>query len=286
LDAAAINARRLDRLGTIPRFMTNPTARWAFAAALAVVVGCAPETVSAPPQPSGAWWRPPVRQSWQWQLTTPVDRSVDVQVYDIDYEHNDAAVVVALHSAGRRVVCYLEVGAMESFRPDAARFAASIVGNVVPGYPDERYVDIRSPLLRPIIEARFDTCKNKGFDAIEPDIDDSYLSPTGFPLTRADQITFNTWFAAAAHARGLAILLKNGSGLAADFATVMDGALVEQCFQYTECAAFSAFIALGKPVFEVEYALPRSAFCAQANALEFNAMRKKVNLDATREPCR
>jgi len=186
----------------------------------------------------------------------------------------------------KRQVCYLEVGALESFRADAARFPASTVGNVVPGYPDERYLDIRSPQLRPIIEARFDTCKTRDFDAIEPDIDDSYLSATGFPLARADQIAFNTWLAGSAHARGLAILLKNGSALAAELAPVMDGAVVEQCFQFNECAAFSAFIALGKPVFEVEYTLPTSAFCAQANALDFNAMRKRTSLDVAREPCR
>lgn len=227
--------------------------------------------------------------SWQWQLTTPVDTSVAVQMYDIDLFDNDASVVAGLHAAGRRAICYMEVGAWESYRPDAASFPESIKGNVMPGYSSERYVDIRSPLLRPIIEARLDMCKAKGFDGIEPDIDDSYAegaSVVGFPLTYQDQITYDTWLVGAAHARGLTILLKNGPGLAADLATVMDGALDEQCFQYGECAPFSAFINLGKPVFEVEYNLATSAFCPQANALNFNALRKHTNLDAYRVPCR
>lgn len=224
--------------------------------------------------------------SWQWQLTTPVDQSVNVQMYDIDLFDNSAAVVASLHNAGRRVICYMEVGAWESYRPDAGAFPASILGNAMPGYPDERYVDIRSPLLRPIIEARLDLCRAKGFDGIEPDIDDSYTESTGFPLTRQDQINFNTWLAGAAHARGLAIMLKNAPDLATALAPVFDMALSEQCFQYQECGGYSAFIALGKPVFEVEYSLATSNFCPQANALNFNAMRKNTSLNATRTPCR
>ena len=236
-----------------------------------------------PPPPAGSW---PLVMSWQWQLTTPVDQSLNVAMYDIDLFDNSASVVSALHAAGRRVICYMEVGAWENYRPDAAAFPASILGSTMGGYPNERYVDIRSPLLRPIIEARLDMCRAKGFDGIEPDIDDSYTENTGFPLTRQDQITYNTWLAGAAHARGLKIMLKNGPGIAAALAPVFDMALNEQCFQYTECGGYSAFINLGKPVFQVEYALATSAFCSEANALNFNAMQKRTSLDAYRVSCR
>ena len=236
-----------------------------------------------PPPPAGSW---PLVMSWQWQLTTPVDQSLNVAMYDIDLFDNSASVVSALHAAGRRVICYMEVGAWENYRPDAAAFPASILGSTMGGYPNERYVDIRSPLLRPIIEARLDMCRAKGFDGIEPDIDDSYTENTGFPLTRQDQITFNTWLAGAAHARGLKIMLKNGPGIAAALAPVFDMALNEQCFQYTECGGYSAFINLGKPVFQVEYSLATSAFCSEANTLNFNALKKRTSLDAYRETCR
>lgn len=224
--------------------------------------------------------------SWQWQLTTPVDQSVQVAAYDIDLFDNSASVVAALHAAGRKVICYMEVGAWENYRPDASAFPASILGNVMGGYPNERYVDIRSPLLRPIIEARLDLCRAKGFDAVEPDIDDSYTENTGFPITRQDQIAYNTWLAQAAHARGLAFFLKNGPGIATALASVMDGALTEQCFQYEECGGYTSFINLGKPVLSVEYSLATSAFCPEANALNFNAMKKNTSLNAYRVPCR
>jgi hypothetical protein len=245
-----------------------------------------PAPPTPPPAPAGSWWHPPLVMNWQWQLTTPVDQSLNVTAYDIDGFDNSASVVAALHAAGRRVICYMEVGAWENYRPDAASFPASILGNVMGGYPNERYVDIRDPLLRPIIEARLDICKAKGFDAVEPDIDDSYTENTGFPISRADQLAYDTWLASAAHARGLAFFLKNGPGIATSLATVMDGALTEQCFQYSECGGYSSFVNLGKPVLSVEYSLAVSAFCSQANALNFNAMRKNTSLNVYREACR
>jgi hypothetical protein len=69
-----------------------------------------------------SWWVPPQATTWQWQLTTPVDQSVDAQMYDIDLFENSEAVVSALHAQGRHVVCYLNAGAWESWRPDAAAF--------------------------------------------------------------------------------------------------------------------------------------------------------------------
>jgi hypothetical protein len=245
-----------------------------------------PAPTPVPPPTAGSWWHPPLVMSWQWQLTTPVDQSLNVAVYDIDGFENSASVVAALHAAGRRVICYIEVGAWENYRSDAGSFPASILGNVMGGYPNERYVDIRSPLLRPIIESRLDMCRAKGFDAVEPDIDDSYTENTGFPITRSDQIAYDTWLAGAAHARGLAFFLKNGPDIAASLSTVMDGALTEQCFQYSECGGYSSFVNLSKPVLSVEYSLATSAFCPQANALNFNAMRKNTSLNVYREACR
>jgi hypothetical protein len=54
-------------------------------------------------------WHPPLNTNWQWQLTTPVDQNVKVQMYDIDMFDNDDAVVAWLHNKGRKVVCYIDV---------------------------------------------------------------------------------------------------------------------------------------------------------------------------------
>ncbi len=65
-----------------------------------------------------------------------------------------------------------------------------------------------------------------------------------------------------------------------------DWALNESCFVFNECELLLPFVEDGKPVFHVEYQLRTSQFCARANALNFNSIRKNQNLDAYREPCR
>src|SRR5947209_9659155 len=73
-------------------------------------------------------WQPKPGLTWQWQLSGKVDVSVDAQVYDIDGAENGAAIVATLHAAGRKVICYVNAGAYESFRADANRYPAPILG--------------------------------------------------------------------------------------------------------------------------------------------------------------
>jgi hypothetical protein len=121
---------------------------------------------------------------------------------------------------------------------------------------------------------------------LEPDNVDGYSNNTGFPLTYTDQINFNTFIASEAHKRGLSVALKNDLGQISDLLPKFDWSLDEQCFQYQECSSLVPFTQAGKAVFEVEYNLPTSKFCTQANALNFNSLKKHLALDAWRQPCR
>lgn len=235
---------------------------------------------------SPALWQPNLNTSWQWQLSTPVDQSVNVQMYDIDMFDNDAGVVASLHNAGRKVMCYVDVGTWENWRPDADQFPKSVKGKNN-GWPGEKWLDIRRiDILGPIMKARMDLCKAKGFDALEPDNIDGYTNSTGFPLTYQDQITYNTFIANEAHARGLSVALKNDLDQVGDLLPIFDFALDEQCFQYNECNLLLPFIGANKAVFEVEYKLNTNKFCPSANAMNFNSMKKHLSLDAYRVPCR
>jgi hypothetical protein len=241
----------------------------------------------APPSgDAAARWIPGRRTTWQWQLTTPVDLSVDAEMFDVDLFDNPARVVHRLRRRGRHVVCYLDAGTLEPGRPDRDAYPAAVIGRELPGWPGEHWLDIRRlDILGPILERRLDLCRSKGFDAVEPDNVDAYVNDSGFPLIAGDQLRFNRFVARAARARGLSVGLKNDLDQAAALEPDFDWALDEQCFQYHECDRLRPFVRAGKAVFVVEYELAPARFCARANRAGFMAMRKRFALGAWRRPC-
>jgi hypothetical protein len=194
--------------------------------------------------------------------------------------------VSALHAKGAKVICYMEAGAWENFRPDSASFPAEVLGNVYSGYPNERWLDIRRiDKIGPILKARLDQCKAKGFDGVEFDNMDSYVANTGFPLSAQDQINFNLFLAREAHARGLLAGLKNDLEQVPALVSSFEFSVNEQCFEYNECSSLLPFINAGKPVFNAEYNREPAAFCGQARSLRLSSMKKNLSLDAWRAAC-
>jgi endo-alpha-1,4-polygalactosaminidase (GH114 family) len=242
---------------------------------------------------SPGWWQPSHGTSWQWQLTDlPVNQSFDVDVYDIDMFDNDASTVAALHAQGRVVLCYISVGSWEDWCPDADQFPPEVLGNDYEGWPGEKWLDIRRiDLLAPIMRARLDLCRAKGFDGVEPDNVDGYTNDTGCPFTYQDQLTYNIWLADEAHARGLSIGLKNDEAQAADLVSYFDWAMTEDCFADEWCEEMAPFTDIGKVVFAAEYTnqLTVKQFlnqvCPQADVMNLDAILKHRDLDAWRLAC-
>jgi Glycoside-hydrolase family GH114 len=246
----------------------------------------APAPAPAPGPLPASIWRPAPGTSWQWQLTGPLDLTVDAALYDVDLFDVSAAAVADLHRDGRHVVCYLDAGTYEPGRPDAGDYPESVRGAAVEGWPGERWLDIRRlDVLAPLIERRLDLCRDKGFDGVEPDNVDAYANASGFPLSAADQLAFNRFLASAAHARGLSVGLKNDLDQAATLEPAFDWALDEQCYQYDECALLQPFARAGKAVLIAEYELAPSAFCARARAAGYSAIRKRLELGPWRQAC-
>lgn len=232
-------------------------------------------------------WIPTPGTSWQWQLTGEIDTSFDVQMYDLDLFDAPGNTIEDLHADGRIVICYFSAGSWEEWRPDAGLFPDSVKGNDLEGWPGEKWLDIRQlDVLRPLMEARLDLALQKGCDGVEPDNVDGFTNETGFPLTYKHQLAYNTWVANQAHARGLSVGLKNDLEQIPDLLPYFDWALNEQCFQYEECESLIAFIQAGRAVFGVEYELPPADFCPQANALNFDFLKKHLQLDAWQVACR
>jgi hypothetical protein len=297
---------------------------WALAGSVLSAFALVPAgTALAAPAPvacdtrQGACWHPPLNSRWQYQLqgvsayastgginvgisATPFTggAAVSPSVFDIDLYVDQAvsgnnttintAALSAIHAAGKKAICYLDAGTWENWRVDANQFPASVLGNKN-GWPGEKWLDIRqTSILLPIMEARVQKCASAGFDGVEWDNVDGYTNRTGFPLTAADQLTYDASLANLAHKYGLSVALKNDVEQVPDLAPYFDYAINEQCQQYNECTSYTAnFINAGKTVFQVEYKLHLDKFCPQANSANRNAILKDFDLfDTPYTPCR
>jgi hypothetical protein len=232
-------------------------------------------------------WIPPQHLTWYWQLQGTINNNEPVAAYDIDGFETSAAEVATLHAQGKHVICYIDVGTYEPGRADSSSFPVSVRGSGVQGWPGEQWLDISNlSVLEPIMTARFQMCKEKGFDAVEPDNMDGFENSSGFPLTAAQQVTYDTWVAGEVHSLGMAVFQKNDGEQTAQLESHFDGALDEQCNQYSECSSFQAYLTAGKPVLNAEYELSTSAFCAADNAVGIMGARYGLELDgSTFEPC-
>jgi hypothetical protein len=208
---------------------------------------------------SNGRWVPAGGTTFFWDLvSTPPDNGRNVGAYDIDGFGNDAAEVAALHAQGKRVVCYMDAGTYEPGRPDSAQFPAAILGSDVVGWPGEKWLDIRPSgpsyaTLQSIMSARFAICRQKGFDAVEPDNLDSYQNSGGFNATAADQLSYNRWIAATVHGLGMAVFQKNDLDQVPQLVGDFDGILDEECNKFTECTSLAPYTAANKPVWDAEY---------------------------------
>ncbi|MBV6394742.1 MAG: hypothetical protein HFACDABA_00309 [Anaerolineales bacterium] len=260
---------------------------------LTLLAACAspsPTAGTPPPaeSPSSAQrWNPAPGDAWQIQFSGDLDTSLDVSIFFLDLFDTPESVIRDLHTRGIKVVCSFSAGSHEDWRPDAGGFPEAILGITLTGWPGERWLDIRDlQTLGPLMLGRIRLAVQKGCDGVDPDNMDGYINETGFPLTPNDQLAYNIFLANAAHQNGLSIGLKNDLGQVEQLLPFFDWALNESCFLYAECRLLLPFVNSGKPVFVIEYELSPEEFCLQANAMDFDAMQKKPQLDPFRFPCR
>jgi hypothetical protein len=312
---------------------------------VAMVMALASVAGAVPPLPcdtgAGACWTPALQTRWQYQLEGKRNRyvqtggiNVDIcykpfggvacvtpDVFDIDLyvdsnisgEGNfvvNTAAVAALHARGKRAICYLSAGDVESFRPDYQAFVDfdAACGHCLIGKPfsrifaDEFWANLNNDqgqrdFLLQMMDARVQKCVAAGFDSIEFDVVDAYAqgnTVTGWDISDATQLDYNQRLANLAHSYGLTVALKNDLGQLADLLPYFDYAINEQCFQYDECdnnpaPGYPAWVAAGKAVFQVEYKRSPRRVCPLANAANYNSIRKSGSFrlyDKPWKPCR
>jgi hypothetical protein len=245
----------------------------------AIVVACVFLSVISPIQAQSTVWQPRPGTTWQWQLQGNINTGHAVQMYDIDLFNTPEDVIAALHAMGRVVICYFSAGSYEDWRPDANDFPAHVLGNALDNWPDEAWLDISNlEALAPIMQARLDLAVVKECDGVEPDNVDGYTNASGFDLTYQDQLHYNLWLADEAHTRALSIGLKNDSDQVEDLVDFFDWSLVEECYEYDECEAYSPFIEAGKAVFAVSYEHTPESVCSTLNDLQFSWLFKSWDL--------
>lgn len=230
----------------------------------------------------------PPDSDWNWQLTGQLDMSVGAEVWDIDLFETDPEVIGQLHRDGRYVICYFSAGTVEDWRPDVGGINKSIVGLPLDDWPGEKWLDIRDEAALKLVESRLGMANQAGCDAVEPDNVDGYSNQTGFSLSQSDQVLFNTAIAQAAHARGLAVGLKNAFDLVEILSGQFDFAVTEQCHQYDECELLEPFLQREKPVFNAEYPADRASgaalrdeYCAEADRLGIHTLILPIDLDGS-----
>lgn len=246
---------------------------------------------AAPKQGAGSssWWHPTNTgpnngPEFQWELghTLSTGSATDMgtnalnssgaqapnpTVYDIDGIENTAVTVAALHKLGAKVICYIEIGSAGNYYSAAHEGipttyyaqlqAAGDMGTKMAGYP-EHYLNINAKSTVSIIEAMIrQQCAAKGFDAVEPDIDDSYTDKTGFQINEAQNEAYDKTLGAYAHSLGLAWGQKNGDNdpaFAKALQPTTDFLLTEECNFYHSCPNVVApYTQAGKLVLNVEY---------------------------------
>lgn len=281
-----------------------------------LVIDKVSQTLAAAPPPAGptppnstaaTWYLPPRLVNWQYQLSDngKVTYIPGVQLYIIDLDTARTQIkTLKTRSPTAKVICYFSAGSYEAFRVDDDKNRGKysikptewkgVLGDTLDGWPDERWLNINALKVRSIMTRRMKFAKSIGCDGVDPDNVDGYSNKSGFKLTAADQILYNTWLASTAHGLGLSIGLKNTVDLIKQLAAEFDFFVNESCFTYNECDAYFD-VGLDKPVLGVEYCNAEeefgeptqnpSCYCPRANLKKWQFLIKKADLGAKRETC-
>lgn len=224
----------------------------------------------------------PPNTTWYWQLDGTVNVGEAATVYDIDAQEATAALVAELKAKGKTMVGYFSAGTWEAYRPDAGEFPASVIGHKLDGW-NEKYVDIRSPVVRTIMAARMQMAADKGFVALEPDVMDAWQNDSGFPITQSDQTDYALWIATTAHSLGLLVALKNVPELVPATINSFDFSIAEQAFSQGYYKQLAPFIAQDKAVLAAEYRKTvNPTWCAEAKAAQMSLAFFNLDLNGKR----
>lgn len=222
---------------------------------------------------------------WQIEIQNPVDPRVglqpsDAKVIDVDLFHasKDPTLIPTLHEAGATVLCYFNLGAVQTTDCDWTSWESDGLmktSQTVENYVQEKYVDVTDAAVLELHKSRIDLAHQIGCDGLDPDnIDTFELSADesiGKQITQDDMVNFLTTLAEYAHSKtttlghSLMIGQKNAWSITERVHEFMDFAISENCVGSVNvgsnrgapdefCTVFQKYYAdNGKPAFDIEY---------------------------------
>ena len=121
-------------------------------------------------------WQPAVGSKFQVILNgvvTSVDPSI--QIIDIDLFNTPAETIKSLKEVSfKQVICYINAGGSETWRPDYGRFPPEALGAALlkgggTQWAGENWVDIRHPVVVDILKERIRLAADKGCNGVDLD---------------------------------------------------------------------------------------------------------------------
>jgi len=221
----------------------------------------------------------------QYQLVGAIDEDADAELFVIDLFETSKTQLFRLHSQDRVVVAYVSAGSYEPWRPDAQRFPDTALGQPLPDYPNECWVDFRDKTVRAVLLERLVLAADKGFDGVLLTSIDAYRVDNGFGFDAVEQLDFNLWLADQAKAQGLATGLSGDWNQGEKLAASYDFAIHMGCLETNRCDELLPYRKLKRPVFDLETSGSVQEVCAQAAAQQLPVTLKRYNWDAWFHAC-
>ena len=212
-----------------------------------------------PPTTPLAWTLPRRGGYFDYQLGGDYPPAAEVEVVVRDWFAGEPAV-------GLYNICYVNAFQTqppdESDRPDERDgWPASVVSSFEdPDWPGEFIIDLGTVEQRAaaasFVNTMIDTCKAKGFDAVEFDNLDSYLRAGALSFDLFETLQFAATITAHAHDLKMAVAQKNTAELTRAQALDVVGfdfAVVEECAEFDECQVYKAIY--GITILAIEYSV-------------------------------
>jgi hypothetical protein len=226
--------------------------------------------------------------TWQAKLTGAVDIAEDAQLFYLDAALQEPADLQTLHAEGRHYLCYLSAGSLENFRDDAQEFPEQVIGKPLANFPDERWLDVRAPVVRELMAERIEALARAGCDGVPPSSLAVHVADSGFELGVEDALDYARWFAERIHAAGMSAGLTGPAELTTVLWPTFDFGLAISCLEGTECTEFAVFEQAGRPVLHVELGDEDSApqICKDAETLGFVPLVTSPSFNGQSVRCR